>query len=132
MTCMSLISTTLTPKWMITKSIEQSSSWTAGSSRTNKGIHCILWNPNIGYNLRNNLTLDPVLSEVNLVHGLLFYFKISFNIILFFYAKVFQFFLSLRSPYENVVCISLLFHTRNMPCQFHPPWIDLSIIFSEK
>jgi hypothetical protein len=60
----------------------------------------------------------PSLSQINLVHALSAYsFKMNINIIISPMHSSFKWFLSIRFPYQNLVCISLLSQTCHAPAR---------------
>jgi hypothetical protein len=62
----------------------------------------------------------PYRSNINAVHALQSYlFKVRFNIILLPILQSFKWFLSLRSPHQNPVCMSLLHHKCYIPRLFY-------------
>jgi hypothetical protein len=75
------------------------------SSSASQEIRFILWDLNVHYYVHNNQPLDPILSQINQIISLLFYFfKIHVNIILLStpVSSISNF------PHENPVYIFLL------------------------
>jgi hypothetical protein len=95
----------------IISTIVQGLLWKTYSYSSHRKKYLILWNLNMHYQKR--LTLDPILSQLNIVHILApHFFKIHFNT----HSS------TLRTPsglfHSNSVCIS------HVTLPAHPPWFD--------
>ena len=99
------------------------SAWNDDSAPASEKITHILWSPNIPDRIHNSPPLQNILSQINPVHNLLFYFfKTRFNIILpSLSVFVFQGVRFCRLPHQNFVYISLLPQKMNISCPSHAP-----------
>ena len=104
---------------ILTNFLEQSPSLEANRSSVRQ-TPCILWKLRDHYHIHNHLPPVPVLSQSNTVHGSPTHFlKIHFNIILLSMPSSSKWFLSIRFPHQNLVCMSLVLHTCHV---LHPSY----------
>ena len=102
--------------YLLTHSMEQSPSWEANRFSVSQEIPCILWNPKVHYRSDKCPPPRPILSQLDPVHTLTFYFlKIHLNINLPSTPGFPKWSLSLRFHHQNPVYASPLPHTRYMP-----------------
>ena len=79
---MGTLSCLLSGKWQ-GNSMKKSCSLEANSSSACQEIPCILWNPNVHYNVHYTLLPVSILSHNNPIHAVpFFFFEIHFNIII--------------------------------------------------
>jgi hypothetical protein len=57
-----------------TNYMDQIPSWDANTRPDGQEIPLLLWNPKDHYHAHKSLPLDPILSHINTVHALTFYF----------------------------------------------------------
>ena len=106
--------------YLLTYSMEQSTSWEADRFSASQEIPPILWNPKVHYRIHKCPAPVPTLSQLNAVHTPTSYFlKILLNIILLSTPGSPNWPLTLRFPHQNPVHVSPLPHTRYMPRPFH-------------
>ena len=105
----------------------QSSSWEANSCSAIQEIPSISWCPKFRYILHNCPPLVQILSQMNPVHTLLYYFiQIIFNIFSCSWPRSSKWHLSFRFSHQNPLRISFRPHTCHMlhpshsPCFHHP------------
>jgi hypothetical protein len=109
--------------YLLTYSMEQSSSWEANCSAASQEIPCILWNPKVHHCTHKRPPPVPILSQIHPVHTPSSHFpKIHPNIILPSMPGSPQWSPFLRPPHQNPVHTSLLPHTHHMPCTSHSSW----------
>ena len=101
--------------YLLTYSLQQSTSWEANRSTANQELPRILWNPHVHYRSHKYPTPVPILSQFDPVHAPTFHFNITVPST----PGSPKFSLSLRFPHQNPVYTSPLPHTRYMPCQSH-------------
>ena len=105
--------------------MEQNHSWEAKSFSASQDILRILWNPKIHYHFHKSSTTVHILSQIYPVHAPPSEFlKTHFNIIILSTPGSSKWFLTFRTPNQNLVCTSPLHHTCYMPRPFHSSWLD--------
>ena len=103
--------------YLLTYSMEQSSSWEANRFSAGQEIPRILWNPKVHYRIHKCPPPVHILSQLDPVHTPTSHFlKIHLNIILPSAPASPQWALSLRFPHQNTVHASPLPHTRATLC----------------
>ena len=106
--------------YLLTFSMEQSTSWEANRFSASQEIPRILWNPRVHYRIHKCPPPVPMLSQLDPVHTTTSHFlKIHLNIILPSTPVSPTWSLSLRFPHQNPVHTSPLPHTCHMPCPSH-------------
>ena len=107
---------TYLPNYLLTYSMEQSTSWEANNFSASQEIPRTLWNPKVHYCSHKCPPSVPILSQLNPVHASTSHFlKIHLNIILSSTSGSPKWSFSLRFPHQNPVQASPLPRTLYMP-----------------
>jgi len=102
-----------------------SPSWQAVSHSASQKIPHFLWMLNVHYRVQNSPPLLPVLSQMNPVHTLPYYFaKIHAIIIIPSTPSSSELSVPFRFSDQNLLYISYLSHACYMLLPSHPPWFD--------
>jgi hypothetical protein len=117
--------------WSVTNSMEQSPSSEAISS-ADQQISCLLWTQKVHYCVHKSLSLDCVLSQLNLVHILTYYFfKIHSNALLPSMLMSSKWFIPFSFS-DKFLCISLLLYVCYKLVHLSLLVLIILIIFNEE
>jgi hypothetical protein len=100
--------------WIVANYIQQNCFTEADSFWDNQETPCLLWNPE-GF----VTCLQEPASFLYPVHNYPFCFSKIYSDVLPFVPKSFKWSLSVRFPYQNPLCISLLPCMCHIPCQYY-------------
>jgi hypothetical protein len=100
---------------------ELSPSWEAARCAATQELPSTLWNPKVQYPIHKSSSLVPILSHINPIHIIQFYFsEIHYNIVHLPTSWFFQWSLSFWLSHQYPTCIPHLPNSCYMPCPSHP------------